>query len=314
MIKRLLLPSALAAAWLSSCLFVAPAQAQLVSAETVTACGTANHSPPSGIPAPITQDPTGHLCTNATGGGGGPATLAAGSVASGAYLSGSLAAGAIVDLGTGGSPATNTVNSRLATLNTTLGSPFQAGGSIGNTAFGISGTLPAYAAIPTFKIDQTTPGSTNAVAAISGGFVDCAITTIGCEADSPWTSGNGTIAAMIKALATNATPVPTTATAQTSKVICASACSLKSFEVMADSTLSGAAWEILILNATSDPGNGAVTPIKCYQFAAGQVSGFTKEFPTPINFSTGATIVVSTGTTCFTEAQSSHATFIEGDY
>jgi hypothetical protein len=36
-------------------------------------------------------------------------------------------------------------------------------GSITNTAFGISGTLPAYAAIPTFKIDQTTPGTTNKV-------------------------------------------------------------------------------------------------------------------------------------------------------
>lgn len=36
-------------------------------------------------------------------------------------------------------------------------------GSISNTSFGISGTLPAYAAIPAFKIDQTTPGTTNGV-------------------------------------------------------------------------------------------------------------------------------------------------------
>ena len=34
-------------------------------------------------------------------------------------------------------------NSTLSTINTTLGSPFQAGGSIGNTSFGISGSLPA---------------------------------------------------------------------------------------------------------------------------------------------------------------------------
>jgi hypothetical protein len=34
---------------------------------------------------------------------------------------------------------------------TALGSPFQAGGSIGNTSFGISGTLPAFAATPTFN-------------------------------------------------------------------------------------------------------------------------------------------------------------------
>jgi len=36
-------------------------------------------------------------------------------------------------------------------MTSALGSPFQAGGSIGNTAFGISGTLPAFAATPTFN-------------------------------------------------------------------------------------------------------------------------------------------------------------------
>ena len=40
----------------------------------------------------------------------------------------------------------------LTTINATLGTPFQAGGSIGNTAFGISGTLPAFASTPTFNI------------------------------------------------------------------------------------------------------------------------------------------------------------------
>jgi hypothetical protein len=37
---------------------------------------------------------------------------------------------------------------RISSLITALGSPFQAGGSIGNTAFDISGTLPAFAAPP----------------------------------------------------------------------------------------------------------------------------------------------------------------------
>ena len=35
---------------------------------------------------------------------------------------------------------------------TTLGSPFQAGGAIANTSFGISGSLPAFAATPTFNL------------------------------------------------------------------------------------------------------------------------------------------------------------------
>jgi len=54
---------------------------------------------------------------------------------------------------------------------TALGSPFQAGASIGNTSFGISGTLPAYAAIPAFKTDLTTPGTTNLVSIGTDGLV-----------------------------------------------------------------------------------------------------------------------------------------------
>lgn len=70
-------------------------------------------------------------------------------------------------------PATDTASSglngrlqrvaqRLTTINTTLGSPFQAGGSIGNTAFGISGTLPAFAATPTFNIGTISTIATEA--------------------------------------------------------------------------------------------------------------------------------------------------------
>lgn len=39
-----------------------------------------------------------------------------------------------------------------AAIITALGLPFQVGGSIGNTAFGISGTLPAFAATPTVNV------------------------------------------------------------------------------------------------------------------------------------------------------------------
>jgi hypothetical protein len=47
-------------------------------------------------------------------------------------------------------PAGAATSALQSTINTTLGSPFQAGGSIGNTSFGISGTLPAFAATPAF--------------------------------------------------------------------------------------------------------------------------------------------------------------------
>lgn len=105
------------------------------------------------------------------------------------------------------------------------------------------------------------------------------------------------------------TPTTTSALAANS-VIKASAGNLYSFEVAADSTLSAAAWWIMIYNATSAPGDGAVTPLKCYAMPSGTTS-FAAAFPTPVAFSTGITIGVSTNG-CFTKAASTHA-FISGD-
>lgn len=58
-------------------------------------------------------------------------------------------------------------NQRLTSAITALGSPFQAGGSIGNTSFGISGTLPAFAATPTFNLG-TLNGAATAAAQATG--------------------------------------------------------------------------------------------------------------------------------------------------
>lgn len=105
------------------------------------------------------------------------------------------------------------------------------------------------------------------------------------------------------------TPVSSSALAANT-VIKASAGNLYSFEVSADSTLSAAAWWIMIYNATSAPVDGAVTPLKCYAMASG-VTAYAAAFPTPAAFSTGITIGVST-TGCFTKTASTHA-FISGD-
>lgn len=57
----------------------------------------------------------------------------------------------------------------LASVLSALGSPFQAGGSIGNASFGVSGTLPAFAATPTFNLgtigSAATAANQNATAA-----------------------------------------------------------------------------------------------------------------------------------------------------
>lgn len=105
------------------------------------------------------------------------------------------------------------------------------------------------------------------------------------------------------------TPVSSSALAANT-VIKASAGNLYSFEVSADSTLSAAAWWIMIYNATSAPGDGAVTPLKCYAMPSG-TTAFSAAFPTPIALSTGGVIGVST-TGCFTKTASTHA-FISGD-
>jgi hypothetical protein len=54
------------------------------------------------------------------------------------------------------------LDTSIQAVRTALGSPFQAGGSIANTAFGISGTLPAYAATPTFNLGALNGAATAA--------------------------------------------------------------------------------------------------------------------------------------------------------
>ncbi len=112
-----------------------------------------------------------------------------------------------------------------------------------------------------------------------------------------------------------ATEAPTTkvstAALAASLVVRNATSTLLGFDVGADSTLSGAAWWVMIFDATSAPGDGAVTPAKCYAAPAGATS-LSGGFTAPASFSTGITIAVST-TGCFTKTASTHA-FISGDY
>jgi hypothetical protein len=94
-------------------------------------------------------------------------------------------------------------------------------------------------------------------------------------------------------------------------VVKASAGNLYSFNVSADSTLSGAAWWIMIFNSTTLPSDGTVTPAKCYAMPSG-VTSYSAAFNLPVAFSTGIVIGVST-TGCFTKTASVHA-FVSGDY
>ena len=103
----------------------------------------------TGSPCVVGQTATCLLAVSGgSGGGGGAITAAPGAFASGAYASGSIASGAVVDIGAAGSTACATdtgscnLNSLLqralqrdTAILTAIGTPFQAGGSIGNTSF-----------------------------------------------------------------------------------------------------------------------------------------------------------------------------------
>lgn len=128
---------------------------------------------------------------------------------------------------------------------------------------------------------------------------------------SIFTDQNGNLCMSGSVTVTPAALTPATSSAlAANQIVKASAGSLYSFEVSADSTLSAAAWWIMIYNATSAPVDGAVTPLKCYAMPLG-VTNYAAAFPVPVAFSTGITIGVST-TGCFTKTASTHA-FISGD-
>ena len=101
------------------------------------------------------------------------------------------------------------------------------------------------------------------------------------------------------------TPV-VSAAVETGHVLKATAGNLYGLEVVSGAS----AGFVLLFNATSIPGDGAVTPVKCYTIAANSTIGINFT-PTPEAFTTGITAVFST-TGCFTKTASATA-YISGD-
>lgn len=124
----------------------------------------------TGLAAPVLV--TGNTCPTGSGGGGGGAITAA----SGAYAAGSIASGAMVDLGVIADAAasaggTGTVSAKLrlittqlGTINTTLGSPFQAGGTITANLGTLNGAATAANQTNASQKSQIVDGSGNVIA------------------------------------------------------------------------------------------------------------------------------------------------------
>lgn len=88
------------------------------------------------------------LAQSSVGGGGGNGGGGSGAVT----ITGQLPAFASTPTFNVGTIAGIATDTSVQQVRTALGSPFQAGGSIANTAFGISGTLPNFATPPTVNL------------------------------------------------------------------------------------------------------------------------------------------------------------------
>lgn len=355
-----------------------------IGAVARAACG--GQSLTAGIVYPITQDLTGTLCTGSGGGGGGTAvTVANGAdVAEGSTTdipatvpTDATAATTIALLkalnnsniapvpagtnnigtftlpsGASTSALQTTGNTALTTINTTLGSPFQAGGSIGNTSFG------AVLAAETTKVIGTvnqgtspwvvsgtlTPSGTQAVSAASGAFASGSLASgsmvdIGSQADAACGTGTGTCSLIALTKYLNTVAILPTAISQTTPgttngvvitpssavaigitpIVSAAGESSHVLKASAGNTYSVYATNLtatqgflLILNSTTAPADGAVTPLACAPLAPNGIASINYAPGPPGVFSTGITAVVTSAVTCFTKTTGVITAFISG--
>jgi hypothetical protein len=177
-------------------------------------------------------------------------------------------------------------------------------GAVASGAYA-AGSLASGAAVDGW--DLSVQSTTAAAGCGSGTGVNPCLKQIDADIKSSIPAGTAAIGTL-----TPATPVSCTALCA-NLVVKASAGTLYSFEIAADSTLSGAAWWEMVYNATSAPADGAgQTPLKCYAAPSGTTT-FNGSFTSGgIAASTGITIGVST-TGCFTKTASTHA-MISGDF
>src|SRR6266403_6179614 len=178
----LLLYLGLASAALAQTKFTLPPPAGIFLGgyQVVTTCGAASGLAAGNL-AFGAMDTTGAICTNATGGGGGGAvTIANGAdVAEGNTADAASTAGGIGTL----SAKLRLMTTQLGTINTTLGSPFQAGGSLAanqsvNVAqFGGVSTSTGQVAVSTVPVTATNTALVTALRPDSPGIVTLGQTT-----------------------------------------------------------------------------------------------------------------------------------------
>lgn len=276
----------------------APAFAQAGN-QVVSSCGGVNY--PVGPVRPGTQDTTGKLCTSGSGGGGGVVTGNQSNAGAGTTGGANVGTNSYTYGWQGGATWAQAVvdgsGRWLVAGAGTAGTP--AGGVL--TIQGVASMTPL--------LDTSTGATvTTAHTCSTAGYTrDTCLGQIDDDVKGSIPTGPNQIGNLIadthaqcSALCSNL-------------VVKGSAGTLKTFQMAADATLSGAAWEILIFDATSAPADGAVTPAKCFPEASGTLKDGGNLSTGGTAFTTGITIVASTGNNCFSKTASIHA-FVAADF
>ena len=249
-----------------------------------------------GDQASLSQDLGGNL--RVTGGG----TTGSPSVVVGNVAAGAADSGAPVKVG--------------GKNNTTL--PTYADGQRGDLQIGTRGSLNVtlFAPNSTSGLQVATPADTTGLATqlmtyslpalYNGASLDRGRAINGALA-----AGTGTAAVAIaptSASAAGITPVVSTA-AEATRVLKASAGNLYSVYAV---NLTATAGFLLILNTTSAPADGAVTPLDAVALPANGVASISYNSGPPAAYSTGITAVLSSAATVFTKTTGVITGFIKG--
>lgn len=123
------MPFVLLVAWLLAILLSSPPSMAQSGSRVVAVCGTLPAPYAAGSTQPPTVDVNGVTCSNSSGGGGGGAAV---TIADGADVTQGAIADAASTAGGAGSLSAKLrlMTTQLGTINTTLGTPFQAGGAL----------------------------------------------------------------------------------------------------------------------------------------------------------------------------------------
>lgn len=154
----------------------------------------------TGLPGYVQCDINGQVKTTASGGGGGGAvTIADGAdVTQGAIADAAATAGSTGTL----SAKLRLMTTQLGTINTTLGSPFQAGGSIGNTTFASTQSGAWNITNVSGTVSLPTGASTSALQTTGNTALTTINTTLGTPFQAGGSIGNTTFGAT-QAIAAN---------------------------------------------------------------------------------------------------------------